>query len=84
MSAVPIDCDNDNSKEDSALSEIISSEILTLPDSSEISFEGDAIDPDDVIVKTIYYDSDISESVEKKRVKRDTSEQRGKRALVFR
>lgn len=79
MSAVPIDCDNDNSKEDS-----VSSEILTLPDSSEISFEGDAIDPDDVIVKTIYYDSNSSESVEKKRVKRDTSEQRGKRALVFR
>lgn len=84
MSALPIDCENKNSDEVTASSEIVFDKISSLPGSSEISFEGDAIDPNDVIVKTIYYEGDSSESSEKKVVKRDTFDTRDKRALIFR
>lgn len=61
MSALPIDCDLENSV--------------------EISFE--AIDPNDVLVKTIYrHEGDSSNSSEKK-VERDTFDSKDKRAVIF-
>lgn len=68
---------------DSSDSIEIYADITSLPDSKEISFRGDAINPNDEII----YDSSSDESgVEmKKIVKREVNDQqRNKRALVFR